>query len=83
MAGATCLEAMARTIEDAIVPLILPFVTQVTHTHIHTYIHTAHSHMHMHMQTHTTHTYTHTRLSMYTQPARKSLHTYAAYLVPA
>ena len=29
MAGATCLEAMARTIEDAIVPLILPFVTQV------------------------------------------------------
>jgi importin subunit beta-1 len=27
MAGATCLEAMARTIEDAIVPLILPFVT--------------------------------------------------------
>ena len=33
MAGATCLEAMARTIEDAIVPLILPFVTQVTHTY--------------------------------------------------
>lgn len=29
MAGATCLEAMARTIEDNIVPLILPFVTQV------------------------------------------------------
>ena len=32
MAGATCLEAMARTIEDAIVPLILPFVTQVSTT---------------------------------------------------
>ena len=30
MAGATCLEAMARTIEDSIVPLILPFVTQVS-----------------------------------------------------
>ena len=29
MAGATCLEAMARTIEDNIVELILPFVTQV------------------------------------------------------
>jgi hypothetical protein len=32
MAGATCLEAMARTIEDGIVPLILPFVTQVPRT---------------------------------------------------
>lgn len=29
MTGATCLEAMARTIEDNIVELILPFVTQV------------------------------------------------------
>ena len=40
MAGATCLEAMARTIEDGIVPLILPFVTQVTQTTLLQHIHT-------------------------------------------
>ena len=45
MAGATCLEAMARTIEDGIVPLILPFVTQVTHTDTYTHSHTHAQHI--------------------------------------